>query len=57
MNMLQLGNEEAKKAPVLNPFVETEPFVFIVPQCCREGWESCKHGAPKLKKKKRNKGL
>ena len=52
-------NEEAetKEAPILNSFVEPEPFVFIVPQCCREGWETCPHGAPKLKKKKRNRGL
>lgn len=28
-----------------------------IPQCCREGWESCKHKAEKTKKVKRNIGL
>jgi len=52
-----MNDEETKKTPILDSFVEPEPFVFIVPVCCREGHESCPHGAPKLKKKKRNKGL
>lgn len=32
-------------------------FTFIIPQCCREGWDSCKHVAKKERRKKRNVGL
>ena len=53
--MLQLGNEEAKKAEILE--YEPREVNIIIPQCCREGHESCPHGVPKLKKKRRNKGL
>ena len=28
-----------------------------VPQCCRELWDSCKHGVPKREKQRTNKGL
>lgn len=34
-----------------------ENFNWIVPQCCREGWESCPHGVKKQKKTKNNIGL
>lgn len=44
--------EETKETEVLEPQIE-----FIVPRCCREGWETCVHGVPKLKKKKVNRGL
>jgi len=27
---------------------------FKIPDCCREGWDSCKHVVPKPKKIKRN---
>lgn len=31
---------------------------IIIPQCCREGWDSCPHSGKKnIKKKKVNKGL
>jgi len=29
----------------------------LIPRCCREGWESCKHIAKKQKKLKTNIGL
>lgn len=29
----------------------------IIPQCCKEGWDSCKHVVKKPKKKKKNVGL
>ena len=43
-------------------FIETkdgtlEEVWSLVPDCCRESWESCTHGAPKLKKEKRQIGL
>lgn len=30
---------------------------ILIPQCCREGWESCIHIAKKQKKLKTNVGL
>ena len=30
---------------------------FIIPECCREGWESCKHVPKPYKKTKQNVGL
>ena len=31
-----------------------EPMYIIIPECCREGWESCEHVAKKIKKPKTN---
>ena len=31
--------------------------LFIIPQCCREGWDSCKHVVKKKKKERVNIGL
>lgn len=40
--------KEERKEEVLKP-------TFIIPQCCREGWESCKHVARKANERiKRN---
>ncbi len=45
----------------MNNMSEQKPKVekpqIIIPQCCREGWESCPHVAKKVKKKKYNVGL
>lgn len=30
---------------------------IIIPECCREGWESCPHVAKPIKKTKTNIGL
>lgn len=32
-------------------------FKMIIPQCCREGWDSCPHVAKKQKRIKQNVGL
>ena len=50
-----MDNEETQKTEI--PEYEPREVNIIIPQCCREGWESCIHGVPKLKKKKRNKGV
>jgi len=37
---------------------EINPYKFIVPECCREGWESCKHVINKdVRNKKKNVGM
>lgn len=37
--------------------IEVDQFNWIVPQCCREGWESCPHTVKRQKKVKTNIGL
>lgn len=32
---------------------EPERINIIIPQCCREGWDSCKHSVKKEKVKRR----
>jgi hypothetical protein len=34
-----------------------DPLLMIIPDCCKEGWESCKHVVRKPKPKKSNVGL
>lgn len=34
-----------------------ETLTFLIPQCCREGWDSCKHVVKRQKKIKTNVGL
>ena len=36
---------------------EVDNFNWLVPQCCREGWDSCTHVVKKQGKIKRNVGL
>ena len=50
-----INNEKKTGAEILE--YEPREVNIIIPQCCREGWENCPHGVPKLKKKKVNKGL
>ena len=37
--------------------LEVDRFIWQVPICCREGWDSCKHSVKKEKPHKRNIGL
>jgi hypothetical protein len=46
-----MENEAQEKKTVL------APFTMIIPKCCREGLDSCKHVAKKVKPKKLNVGL
>jgi len=39
------------------PIVEVDQFIWKVPECCAEGWDSCPHTAKKQKKIKSNIGL
>ena len=43
-------NQEAK-------ILEIDNFNWIVPECCREGWDSCTHVVKRQKKSKNNIGL
>jgi hypothetical protein len=52
--------ENETKTKILKPSDFTpEPtsFLWQIPECCREGWESCKHVVQKQKKVKNNIGL
>jgi len=33
---------------------EPRPIYIQIPECCREGWDSCKHVTKKALKAKRN---
>lgn len=37
--------------------LDQKQLTIIIPECCRKGWDTCKHVTPKPKKKKRNIGL
>jgi len=37
--------------------IEIDPFVWNIPECCREGWESCPHVVKRQQKRRVNKGL
>lgn len=37
--------------------IEQREIKIIIPQCCRENWDTCIHVIPKPKKKKRNIGM
>lgn len=34
--------------------IELDKVEFIIPECCREGWDSCVHCVKKTEKKKKN---
>ena len=36
---------------------EVKPVTFLIPDCCREGWDTCKHVPRREKPKKQNIGL
>lgn len=48
-----MDEKEKKEETILKP----APYTIIIPECCREGWESCKHSAQKIRISKRNVGL
>ena len=39
------------------PAETKNPNRIIIPECCREGWDSCKHVVKPFKKTKQNIGL
>jgi len=47
-------DKEKKPQP---PVIVVDQFNWIVPQCCREGWASCKHVPKRQRKTKRNIGM
>lgn len=50
-----MENEKEKRRQEV--FKKEEPFIWKIPDCCREGWESCPHVPKKQKKVKTNIGL
>jgi hypothetical protein len=53
-------NDETKKekAPILKEVRPSDLGVMdFIPQCCKEGWASCKHVAKEVRTKKRNVGV
>lgn len=39
------------------PVIELDVSSGMIPQCCREGWDSCEHVAKPQRQSKRNIGL
>ena len=58
--MLVNPNSQSKRDDSSSPEVPAEaknPDRIIIPECCREGWDSCKHVPKPYKKSKVNVGL
>jgi len=51
MNENQTNQEEKEGILVV------EKFNWLVPECCREGWDSCPHVVKKKRKARKNIGL
>lgn len=51
-----MDNENQKRKEETK-VLDQEAIIVIIPQCCREGWDSCKHSVRPLKKRKNNIGL
>lgn len=51
-----MQNEQEKKAEEA-PILEDKFVQIMIPICCREGWDSCKHCVKKPKKLKSNVGV
>ena len=49
----EILQKENKEATIL----EQKQIEIIIPQCCREGWDSCPHATKRIRPKKRNIGL
>ena len=47
---MQNETKEKKETTIL----EIDPLDIVIPQCCREGWDSCIHTAKKEKPRKGN---
>jgi len=43
--------------PLIKKKETGESFNIVIPECCREGWDSCKHVSKPFKKSKQNIGL
>lgn len=43
------------EAPVI--IIKDSPIEVMIPDCCKEGWEDCRHVAKKERKQKQNIGL
>lgn len=53
---MEFETKERKETPSI--LINSELTIeMIIPQCCREGWASCKHVPKKQRKAKRNIGL
>lgn len=39
------------------PVIELDVTSAMIPQCCREGWDSCEHVSKPQRQSKRNIGL
>jgi hypothetical protein len=39
------------------PVIDIGPEKLIIPECCREGWDSCPHVPKKQRKAKKNVGI
>ena len=50
----QIGFQDTK---VVEKDGEVKEVLIFIPECCREGWESCTHVVKKVKLKKKNIGL
>jgi hypothetical protein len=50
-------DKKVAKAPQVKRLEPDERFIMNIPQCCREGWDTCPHVAKREKPKKRNIGL
>ena len=60
---MQVEIKEREDKPKLRPLHELPPaqivedFAWVIPQCCREGWKTCKHVLQKQRPTKHNVGL
>lgn len=48
--MIQDDEQKKKEATIL----DNGQIKIIIPECCREGWDSCPHVPKRLRAKKRN---
>lgn len=52
-----MDNENKETEERGQEILEINPFNIIIPDCCREGWDSCPHVPKKKKPIKNNIGL
>lgn len=54
--MIEISPHDTKV--IKNPETgEEQEVMAFIPQCCREGWDTCQHVPKKVKPKKKNIGL
>lgn len=51
--MQQKNETKETKTDILKP----EQVTFLIPECCREGWDTCPHVVKRVKPTKKNIGL